>query len=292
MHSRPSFTLIELLVVIAIVGILAGIIIVSMAGATNQATFAKAKVFANSMRDSMAQSIVSEWKFDGNANDTWGSNNGTWTGPSGANTTANYRPESECVFGQCLNLDGTDDYVDCGNNDSLSPTNSITVSGWVKSTTPKSGLGVITKGPATGDYDYMLYLSTSTFTFYLKDTTGANRAAKTTTIVWADGQWHYFAGSFNNGTIYLYVDGQLRETSSTTLINIRNSTNSLLIGKGWGQILAGSIDEVRIYNSAISTAQIRQNYLAGLNSLVAKNQITKKEYNQKMSTLENYCILK
>jgi hypothetical protein len=66
----------------------------------------------------------------------------------------------------------------------------------------------------------------------------------------------------------------------------------LLIGKGWGQILAGSIDEVRIYNSAISTAQIRQNYLAGLNSLVAKNQITKKEYNQKMSTLENYCILK
>jgi len=291
MHSKSSFTLIELLVVIAIVGILAGIIIVSMAGATSQATLAKAKVFAVSMRDSMSQNMISEWKFDGNTNDTWGSNNGTWTGPSGTNTTANYRPESECVFGQCLNFDGTDDYVDCGNNDSLSPTNSITVSGWVKSTTPKSGLGVITKGPATGDYDYMLYLTTNTFTFYLKDSTGA-QAAKSTTLAWTDGQWHYYVGSFNNGTIYLYVDGQSKGASSTVLTNIRSSTNSLLIGKGWGQLLTGSVDDVRIYNSAISTAQIRQNYLAGLDSLVSKNQITEKEYNQKLSILENYCILK
>ena len=64
-NSKKGFTLIELLVVIAIVGILAGIIIVSMTSATDSAIMAKAKVFSNSMRDSMSSSIVSEWKFDG-----------------------------------------------------------------------------------------------------------------------------------------------------------------------------------------------------------------------------------
>ena len=43
------------------------------------------------------------------------------------------------------------------------------------------------------------------------------------------------------------------------------------------------MDEVRIYNTAISTAEIKQQYYAGLKSLLAKNQITEEEYQQKIS---------
>jgi len=66
MHKifRQAFTLIELLVVIAIIGILSGLIIVSMNGITNSATVAKAQVFSNSLRNALMMNLVSEWKFD------------------------------------------------------------------------------------------------------------------------------------------------------------------------------------------------------------------------------------
>ena len=49
MHKikQLAFTLIELLVVIAVIGILSGLIVVSMSGVTNKATIAKAQVFSN-----------------------------------------------------------------------------------------------------------------------------------------------------------------------------------------------------------------------------------------------------
>ena len=47
---KQAFTLIELLVVIAIIGILSGLIVVSMSGVTQKATIAKAQVFSNSLR--------------------------------------------------------------------------------------------------------------------------------------------------------------------------------------------------------------------------------------------------
>ncbi|MCK9393688.1 type II secretion system GspH family protein, partial [bacterium] len=49
MYKKDSFTLIELLVVIAIVGILAGIIIVSMTNATNSANDARRKADINQL---------------------------------------------------------------------------------------------------------------------------------------------------------------------------------------------------------------------------------------------------
>jgi prepilin-type N-terminal cleavage/methylation domain-containing protein len=58
---RQAFTLIELLVVIAIIGILSGLIVVSMSGVTQKANIAKAQVFSNSLRNSLMLIIVGEW---------------------------------------------------------------------------------------------------------------------------------------------------------------------------------------------------------------------------------------
>lgn len=75
MLKRKAFTLIELLVVIAIIGILSGLIIVSLGGATSKANLAKAEVFYNSMRNAMLGDLISEWKFEegsgSTAYDTW-----------------------------------------------------------------------------------------------------------------------------------------------------------------------------------------------------------------------------
>jgi len=53
---------------------------------------------------------------------------------------------------------------------------------------------------------------------------------------------------------------------------------------GYGQF-KGLIDDVRIYNTALSTSQIKQEYIAGLNSLLANNNISKEEYDQRLNSL-------
>jgi len=44
---------------------------------------------------------------------------------------------------------------------------------------------------------------------------------------------------------------------------------------------------VRVYNSVLSSAQTEQNYIAGLDSLLYKNLISKEEYNQRIGKLAN-----
>ncbi|MFA5431487.1 MAG: LamG-like jellyroll fold domain-containing protein [Candidatus Paceibacterota bacterium] len=116
---KQAFTLIELLVVIAIIGILSGLIVVSMSSVTQKANIAKAQVFSNSLRNSLMANIVTEWKFDGltidgsaasdnDVLDTWG---GTNNGNVSLSLLAN-RPivkrDSNCVSGSCLYFDGAD----------------------------------------------------------------------------------------------------------------------------------------------------------------------------------------
>jgi len=70
--NNKSFTLIELLVVIVIIGILAGVIMISTSSSIDKANIAKLKVFEESVANNLAANMVSRWKLDGNANDSWG----------------------------------------------------------------------------------------------------------------------------------------------------------------------------------------------------------------------------
>ncbi len=135
-----AFTLIELLVVIAIIGILSGLIITTMSGATESARIAKLKVYSNSVRDILGANMVSEWKLDqvnvpaaNQTPDSWGSNAGTLNGPSGAQNLPQLQSSASCISGGCFSFDGTDDYVDCEGGTSLDfGTGDFSVFTWMK----------------------------------------------------------------------------------------------------------------------------------------------------------------
>ena len=63
----------------------------------------------------LTDGLVSHWKLDGDANDSAGSNDGTIYG---ATPTVGQ-------IGGALEFDGSGDYVDCGNDDSLDMTDEI-----------------------------------------------------------------------------------------------------------------------------------------------------------------------
>ncbi|MFA5432383.1 MAG: type II secretion system protein [Candidatus Paceibacterota bacterium] len=140
--KQIAFTLIELLVVIAIIGILSGLIVVSMSGVTQKANIAKAQVFSNSLRNSLMLNIVGEWKFDDlseakdNASilDSWGAvNSGTLdTNLVVADTTDKLKLGTDCVSGKCLYFDGTNDYVSIPQNATLDfGTKSFSIGAWI-----------------------------------------------------------------------------------------------------------------------------------------------------------------
>jgi uncharacterized protein (TIGR02145 family) len=214
---------------------------------------------------------VAYWKFDEGqgqtAYDESSNNNdgilGATTGSDATDPT--WQTEDMCVTGKCLKFDGTNDYVAASDSSSLSPTSAVTVQTWIKSSTGASGIGVITKGPVTSDYDYMLYLSNSGMEvdFYMKNSVGTSDTAGSVVFNWADGLWHHYSAVFDGDWIYVYIDGILRGSNNTALTDIRNSTNPLLIGKGWANELNGFIDDVKIYPYARSGDQIKADYNAG-----------------------------
>jgi len=299
MHSKSSFTLIELLVVIAIVGILAGIIIVSMTNATESAQIAKSKTFSESIKHSIGNNLISEWNFDGNTNDSWGANNGTWSGLSGSNTAATYLSEENCIFGKCLSFDGTDDMVDYGNATNLNITGAITISLWIKPAGLPSALDknwyIFGKGNGlsnsnSGAYALSFYKVNNTLYFDLAsgDGVGNRNSVISKKTDWANKWYNIVAtwdGTTSAGGQKLYINGVLDNKSTSTISALRTDAPSLRAGYMSLDFFQGAIDEIRLYNNSISVSQIREGYLAGLRRLLALNQMNESEFNQELVKL-------
>lgn len=296
--ARQAFTLIELLVVIAIIGILSGLIVVSMGGVNEKATIAKAKVFSNSLRNSLMLNLVSEWKFD----ELSTASNGTviqdsWNGKTGTLVTDNGASEklsSDCISGKCIALDGTGDYIDAGSNLAIG-LNSFTFAFWAKTSITAVAQVVTRRAASTTGWMGIFYVPWTNCLFYV--TNGSYPAdiyryftpASTSTAT--NGKWHYFVGTCDRSQAKppdVYLDGVLANgTGSAGLCNqlvtdIPAGSLYLGVGAASSNYFNGSIDDVRIYNIAMPLSQIKEQYYAGLNRLLANGNISIDEYNQKI----------
>ena len=312
MKLKTAFTLIELLVVIAIIGILSGLIVVSMSGVTQKATIAKAQVFSNSLRNALMLNLVSEWKFDqinypsnNQSPDTWSTNTATLSDATAACSFVSpyYCPQlqtTDCIFNNCLSLDGVDDYLSIANHSSLNMgTGDMTFSLWVnlldQPTIDNSRfLFKIATSPLEG-YNFAVNGTTGFLSGYIAESgTNVTVAANKTAI--ENNGWHYLVFSIDRDIatgLKLYIDG-IQETYSTqnspvVIPGDITTTTPLIIGRNnagpANTYVKGKIDEVKIYNAAIPSSQIKEQYYAGLNSLLSNGGINKKEYAQKVNSL-------
>jgi len=289
---NKSFTLIEILVVIVIIGILSGFIIVSMAGVSDKANIAKSQAFANSLKNSLLMNLVSEWKFDelttatngATITDTWsGGNNGTLTT---ADANDKLRTGTSCVSGKCLEFDGTDDYVDFGNSDSLNNITEYVISCWIKtSQTPGSTVHIAWKENSPWKYIGINLLTNGRVEFRLYD--GSANPGVQTTVSLNDNKYHYIVATRKSGKIYIYRDTIAVEATDTTSSYL--TTLKLTLGAGYGSGGAvpfnGYVDELRIFNSGIPTSKIQENYYAGLNKLLINSGIENQEYGLRINEL-------
>jgi len=298
--KQKSFTLIEILVVIVVIGVLSAFILVGMSSITSSANIAKGKAFVNSMDNSLLLARASLWKLDESsgtaANDSWGSNNaifGDGTCSSGTGTCPTITT-SQCVSNNCLSFDGSDDYINVPHNLTIKPTTAISFGGWGYSATwtglPNSRLLSCTEGGG-----YNITFSGSTVYIYLYR--NAAYATPTGSLSSLSGGWHYFLGTYDGRYTKVYIDGiqvgTADDAGATYPIGYACS-NSLMIGAEaacgntpYYSNFLGKIDDVRIYNQAIPTSEIQQNYFVGINKLFKNNGIGFNEFNQKLTELKN-----
>lgn len=167
-----------------------------------------------------------------------------------------------------LQLNGSSQYVDCGNNSYFDLTNNLTVEAWIYPTNFKTGRWdnvIASKVYWTSDntygWDFRYGSSYRTLEFNMSG--GGN--------VWTSclanyaltlNTWQHVAATYNGSVMKLYVNG-IEVASENATSNIPTTTQKLCVGaidQGSGiRFMTGKIDEVRIWKVARTASEIANN---------------------------------
>jgi hypothetical protein len=215
--------------------------------------------------------LVGWWTGDGSAADYLGADNGTLQG--GATAT------SAGKVAQCFSFDGVAGYVQIPNAPALNPA-TFTVEFWVLFTSldsPASGNSpageqylVFKQNTRTGDFEG-IYVGKERgpggdiFVTTVTSAAGVPAEVDSTNSI-IIGTWYHVAAARGSNYLQLYVNGQLIGQTNVSFPQ-DYGTLPLYFGTSgqsyWDHKLAGKLDEVALYNRALSGAEIGAIYAAG-----------------------------
>ncbi|MDD4476776.1 MAG: DUF1566 domain-containing protein [Patescibacteria group bacterium] len=222
---------------------------------------------APTTNNNLKSGLVGWWTFDGkdvNATTVFDKsgqgNNGTRNGGVAV---------SSGKIGQAGKFDGSNDYIDLGTQTTLNQQGSLTLSGWFKLNGDyTSSQSIITN--STGVVaNYALVFGYNDYKLGLWNTADSPNIISNRSI--SDNYWHYFAvtrsGSSGNWVESIYIDGVLDKTDTITTNPNGGTTDGVAIGRFGGYAdsykFKGNLDDIRIYNRALSLNEIKQLYALG-----------------------------
>ena len=159
-------------------------------------------------------------------------------------------------IGRAIDFDGASGLVSVPDANSLDLTTGMTLEAWVQPDTLNSWREVILK-ERPGSLTYSLYANTSSNRPQSDvATTGGDKSAGLAPQLTA-GAWTHLAATYDGANLRLYKNGVLQTTTAAPGA-LLTSANPLRIGGNtiWGEYFDGRIDEVRVYNRALSAAEI------------------------------------
>jgi hypothetical protein len=205
--------------------------------------------------------LVSWWPGDGNANDIAGPNSGTLQGG------ATFAPGET---GQAFSFNGSTSYVQVPTSPSLNITGPLTLEFWVwlnsVVNTPGSERSIVWKGnnggsDVTSPYSIGVGLSNQIQCLVAN---GVAESDVNSVSLLSVGAWYHVALTADGTNLNIYVNGVFDSTAPQTLTPA-GSPYPFVIGGGITPANAfdGLIDEVTLYNCALTSNQIAAIYTAG-----------------------------
>jgi hypothetical protein len=188
-------------------------------------------------------------------------NHGTWNGSGGTQTSVGtcttagtaWGNGSTGKFGASLNFDGEDDYLVKTSPNNL-PTKSEATWSWWSKTSNSSWLQAI-----IGEHRNQWSIRQSNNSVFL----GINAEQLGPYSFTTDNNWSHYAITFKSGDVKFYKNGNLIQEASTSATSTVPSLATLYIGRRStappnSYNFSGQLDDVRIYNYALSATQIKK----------------------------------
>lgn len=165
--------------------------------------------------------------------------------------------------GKALQFDGSNDYVNIPNSPTTNfGTGAFTLSTWVRTSSPTNGI-IIDTSTTPSTFNQMKRLAIENngknIAFYVRSSGG--NPDLTINVGLNDGNWHYVVGTYDSNVRKLYFDGSL-VGSDTSAIGNTDTAQPWRMGSALGGSVpfTGLMDEVAIYNKALSESEIKQLY--------------------------------
>ena len=165
----------------------------------------------------------------------------------------------------------------------------MTISAWVKWEDNRSWQRIFDFGNNTTEYMFLSANAGSNLRFAMTVNGGGNEQQLNSGFTLPADTWTYVVVTLSGDTSRLYVDGELVDTNTSATIDPMDINPTLnYFGKSqYGDpYYQGKLDDVKIYNYALSTYEIAQDYLAVSGGWVCDNEVEALPYDY-----NNDCVI-
>lgn len=216
---------------------------------------------------SLTTGLIAAYNFEGNSNDSVGTNNGT-------DTAITYSVANGKV-GQGAGFNGTTSRINFTDTSAWRPTGTFSVAIWIKSTST-SQMGLISNALInTGDNSgWFIDISAATIgqtRFFIATANGttASNSIYSTGTTYNDGSWHLIGATYDGTNMYLYMDGYSAATPvASSAVSYDTTENPILgalyVNAAYVLPFNGSMDVAILYNRALSASEHLQLYNGGM----------------------------
>ncbi len=212
------------------------------------------------MPSNLQQGLVGYWPFCGNALDESGNNNhGT---VNGATLTTDRFGNAGSAYG----FDGQISHIKVSDDSSFEG-NSLAVSIWVKAQkycrADKIRSDLIMKGiPSPFNYQWVTQLEQDG-KIRVQSVTSSENIFDTQDSI-SKNEWHNIIRNWNGSILSVYVDGVLKGSINTSGSLVQGNGDLIFGGIANDQFFTGSLDDIAIWNRALSQSEISQLYNQGI----------------------------
>ena len=177
------------------------------------------------------------------------------------------------ILGDALYFDGKEDYIEVYADDSLDLTGEITVEAWIKRGDWSSNWSAIISKTYYSDkwenpwvqYKLSRYVDTDELCFQFA-TSNSEFATLFGGSNIPQGEWVHVVVTYDRSNLKMYINGKL-DTSMIESGSLQSRNTHVFIGRNWdsgyqNEFFNGTIDEISIYNIALTAYEIEERYKA------------------------------